>query len=240
MLTLLLTRRLWLLAAAALAACGGGGGGLPGFVPALPLPAPEPAPPPAPAPREIVYAHYGDSLTSGGTVPRLQAHMPGTVQLDRSYGGSHARHVIDGAEPWASEPFADAVKRDGADWIVLRFGGAEALAGIAPPEAAADIDVLVGLALAAGKRVALVGAFDAPLSEAVTPETKAAYLDIDQRIRAIAASRGVAYIDILGVPVTPEEMADPIHPGPAAQERVAAEIAARLAEIIKQLPKDGQ
>ncbi len=236
MIALLLTRRLWLLAAAALAACGGGGGS-PGFVP---VPTPEPAPPPAPAPREIVYAHYGDSLTSGGTVPRLQAHMPGSVHLDRSYGGSHARHVIDGIEPWASEPFAQAIQRDGADWIVLRFGGAEALAGMAPAETAADIDVLVGIALAAGKRVAVVGAFDVPLSETVTPEIRAVYLDIDQRMRALAASRGVPYIDVLGVPIAADEMHDPIHPGPAAQERVAVEIAERLAEIIKQLPEDGQ
>lgn len=225
MIALLLTRRLWLLATTALAACGGGGGS-PSMVPVLPLP----------APREIVYAHYGDSLTSGGTVPRLQAHMPGTVHLDRSYGGMQALHLLDGLYPSPHAAFADHILVDRSDVVTLRFGGQEALNGVPVNEFVQAMRRLIDLAESAGKRVVVIGAINVPASEVVTPEILAHYAALDAAMREL----GVPYIDVLGVSIATEEMADPIHPGPAAQERVAAEIAARLAEIIKQLPKDGQ
>ncbi|WP_225784658.1 SGNH/GDSL hydrolase family protein [Xenophilus sp. Marseille-Q4582] len=230
MIALLLTRRVWLLASAALAACGGGGGS-PGMAPVLPVPTPEPALPPAPEPREVVYAHYGDSLTAGGTVPRIQSHMPGTFHIDRSYGGTMVRYVLDGREPWAREPFAQAIQRDGADWIVMRWGGEVGPLRL-PVDIVADVSVMVDIALAAGKRVALVGAFDAPLTDAITPEIRALYMEVDERLRVLAAERAITFVELLSIPVPPEDMYDTVHPGAAAQERHARHIARQLVSLL--------
>ena len=166
----------------------------------------------------VTVAAMGDSLTQGyglaqgaGFVPRLQAwldaHGGGVVVLNAGVSGdttAGGRARVD----WTLTPEVDA--------LIVALGGNDVLRGIAPREARANLDAILGRADAAGVPVLLIG-IGAPGNygpdykaafEAIYPELAAAHgallvRDFLAPLRAAVAA---------GTPRARLMQADGIHP----------------------------
>jgi hypothetical protein len=198
-------RALLVLMACLLISCGGGGS--------------EPA--------QIRVAFYGDSVTSGDglsprPVPEIAA-MAGVVGIDHSRGGDWAcnwRTVLD----------------DDADVIVLRFAAADAVAhgmgGIDDFEAC-----LVVLAGSTRKPVILTGTVWTAQPDGLSPATyealSQAVTAYDARVRAVARTLRVPFVDIRSLPFAGrQDLRDDVHPSQAYSERISRLVADAITAIL--------
>lgn len=218
-----------------LAACGGGGGGGDAPLPATAAPAPRPP---------VRLAFPGDSLTDGfpgaRPVERIAQQLGGRIEaVSLGVSGTAAVQFLEGISPLPGVTFAQWAATTDAQAVVVRYGGIEALydpthnlmAGFG-----ASIEAIIDIAHARGIGVVLVGKITLPVNEVADEAFQARYAATDATLREIAARRGVPYIDVSTVPVYDGEMADPIHPAQAYQNRVSDVIAAGLAPIIESAP----
>ena len=213
------TARCWLctLLAALCAGCGGGG-------------APPAAPPPQAAAQQVIE-FYGDSLTFGNIagpageltrlavppVRRAQELLGGAALcVDLSLPGATVRDALDGVAMMPFGRFADHMQATGADTLVIRYGGADAIRGTPLPDFERDLSALVTLAQAAGKTVWLVG---------VIATQDGATDDFDLAVERTADALGAGFVDVRAVPVTfPDDLADGVHPAQAWSDRLTAAI----------------
>jgi hypothetical protein len=212
--------RCWLctLLAALCAGCGGGD-------------APAPAGPAAPA----VIEFYGDSLTFGniagpvgelirlGVPPVRRAQEllgDAAVCVDLSLPGATVRDALDGVAMMPFGRFAEHVRATRAGVLVIRYGGADALRGVAVADFERDLTALVRLAQAAHKRVLLVGVIATPTG---------ATDDFDLAVERTADALGTGFVDVRAVSVTfPDDLADAVHPAQAWSDRITAAIVRHL------------
>ena len=210
--------RCWICAllAALCAGCGGGD-----------------APAPVAVPRVIEF--YGDSLTFGsiagpdGTLTRLAVPPVRRAQellgasalcVDLSLPGATVRDALDGVAMMPFGRFADHMQATGADTLVIRYGGADAIRGTPLPDFERDLSALVTLAQAAGKTVWLVGVIATPTG--VTD-------DFDLAVERTADALGTGFVDVRAVSVTlPDDLADAVHPAQAWSDRITAAIVRHL------------
>ena len=201
--------------------CAGCGGGSPA------------EPPAAPAPRVIEF--YGDSLTFGsiegpaGTLTRLAVPPVRRAQellgdaavcVDLSLPGATVGDALDGVAMMPFGRFADHVATTQASVLVVRYGGADALRGVAAADFERDLAELVRLAQAAHKRVLLVGVIATPTG---------ATDDFDLAVERAADALGAGFVDVRAVPYTlPDDLADAVHPAQAWSDRITAAIAQAL------------
>lgn len=197
-------RALLVLMACLLISCGGGGG--------------EPA--------QIRVAFYGDSVTSGdGLSPRPVAEiaaLAGVVGIDHSRGGD-----------WACNWTAVL---DDADVVVLRFAAADAvvhgMAGIDDFEAC-----LVALARSTSKPVILTGTVWTAQPEGLSPATyealSQAITAYDARVRAVAQTLRVPFVDIRSLPFAGrEDLRDDVHPLQMYSGRISRLVADSITSIL--------
>lgn len=210
--------RCWLCAllAALCAGCGGGAG-------------------PAPAPAVRVIEFYGDSLTFGsiagpsGELTRLGVPPVRRAQellgdaalcVDLSLPGATVADALDGVAMMPFGRFADHVAATAAQTLVIRYGGADALRGVAVADFERDLTALVRLAQAAHKRVLLVGVIATPTG---------ATDDFDLAVERTADALGTGFVDVRAVSVTlPDDLADAVHPAQAWSDRITAAIVRHL------------
>ena len=208
--------RCWLCGLLA-ALCAGCGGGSPA------------EPPAAPAPRVIEF--FGDSLTFGsiegpsGTLTRLAVppvrraqELLGTSALcvDLSLPGATVADALAGVAMMPFGRFADHVATTQASVLVVRYGGADALRGVAAADFERDLAELVRLAQAAHKRVLLVGVIATPTG---------ATDDFDLAVERAADALGAGFVDVRAVPYSlPDDLADAVHPAQAWSDRMTAAI----------------
>lgn len=171
-----------------------------------------------------VVLHFGDSLTAGGMVPRLQQHLPMFTHVDRSHGGMSASNLYLGTYPSPHAPFAQHIVNDPSAAVVFRFGGQEALNNVSVQDFYDVMKELVLLAYHQNRNIFLVGACNIPKNSVVTQAILDRYWELDSVMR----NSGISFIDLSGVPIHESEMWDEIHPGPVAQERIAVEIARQV------------
>ena len=220
--------RCWLCALLA-ALCAGCGGGE----------APEPKPA---APRVIAF--YGDSLTFGsiagpaGELTRIAVPPVRRAQellgdsalcVDMSLPGATVRDALDGVAMMPFGRFADHVQATGADTLVIRYGGADAVRGVPLADFERNLARLVTLAQAAGKTVLLVGviAFH-PVGDVTQALTDRAD-EFDAAVERTADAFGTGFVDVRAVPVTfPGDLADPVHPAQAWSDRLTTAIVRHL------------
>jgi hypothetical protein len=202
---------------AALCGCGGGD-------------APTPHPTPAQAGADVIE-FYGDSLTFGsidgpaGTLTRLAVPPVRRAQellgaaavcVDLSLPGATVRDALDGVAMMPFGRFADHMQATGADTLVIRYGGADALRGVSLTDFERDLAHLVTLAQDAGKTVWLVG---------VIATQDGATDDFDLAVERTADAFGTGFVNVRAVPVTfPDDLADPVHPAQGWSDRLTAAI----------------
>ncbi len=171
-----------------------------------------------------LVAFYGDSITSGthrgGTeawTPAVWSPTPvqhiavlaNVAAMDYSYDGASS---------------ADArIAHDASDVVVIRFGVADTVYGLAPDVFAGHITRLVGEAQALGKQVLLTG---------LTRTSSGDTLQLDAVMREHAATLGVGFVDVYALPFTPDELADALHPGEAYSRRVGQAVAAAVRGVV--------
>ncbi len=208
--------RCWLCGLLA-ALCAGCGGGSPD------------EPPAAPTPRVIEF--YGDSLTFGsiegpaGSLTRLAVppvrraqEMLGDAALcvDLSLPGATVADALAGVAMMPFGRFAEHVAATQASVLVVRYGGADALRGVAVADFERDLAELVRLAQAAHKRVLLVGVIATPTG---------ATDDFDLAVERAADALGAGFVDVRAVPYSlPDDLADAVHPAQAWSDRMTAAI----------------
>ena len=222
--------RCWLcgLLAALCAGCGGG----------------SPAEPPAvPAPRVIEF--FGDSLTFGsiegpaGTLTRLAVppvrraqELLGTSALcvDLSLPGATAADALAGVAMMPFGRFAEHVRTTQASTLVIRYGGADAVRGVALPDFERNLSALVGLSQAAGKTVLIVGVIAVYSNGgAMTQDLVERADEFNAAVKRVADAYGTGFVDVRTVPVTfPDDLADPVHPAQDWSDRITAAIAQAL------------
>ena len=201
------------------ALCAGCGGGT------------SPVPPPVAAPPTQIIEFYGDSLTFGsiagpaGELTRLAVPPVRRAQellgasalcVDLSLPGATVRDALDGVAMMPFGRFADHMQATGADTLVIRYGGADAIRGTPLPDFERDLSALVTLAQAAGKTVWLVGVIATPTG--VTD-------DFDLAVEHTADAFGVGFVNVRAVSVTfPADLADGVHPAQAWSDRLTAAI----------------
>ena len=213
---------LYALLAALCAGCGGGDGSVP------------------PATRMIAF--YGDSLTFGsiagpaGELARLSVPPvrraqellgDGFLCVDYSLPGATAADALAGVAGMPFGPFADHIKTTAATTLVLRYGAADAVRGVALPDFERNLSALVGLSQAAGKTVLLVGviAFYSN-GGAMTQDLVERADEFNAAVKRVADAYGTGFVDVRTVPVTfPDDLADPVHPAQAWSDRITALIA---------------
>lgn len=211
--------RCWLCALLAALCAGCGGGDAP---PALP-----------------VVEFYGDSLTFGsiegpaGELTRLavppvrraqQQLEDAAVCVDLSLPGATVRDALDGVAMMPFGRFAEHVATTTASVLVVRYGGADALRGVAVADFERDLAELVRLAQAAHKRVLLVGVIATPTG---------ATDDFDLAVERTADALGAGFVDVRAVPATlPDDLADAVHPAQAWSDRTTAAIVRHLRPLL--------
>lgn len=178
---------------------------------------------------------YGDSLTFGsiegppGTITRLAVPPVRRAQellgdsalcVDLSLPGATVRDALDGVAMMPFGRFAEHVAATQASVLVVRYGGADALRGVAVADFERDLAELVRLAQAAGKRVLLVGVIATPTG---------ATDDFDLAVERAADALGAGFVDVRAVPYSlPDDLADAVHPAQAWSDRMTALIAKSL------------
>ena len=225
-----LSHWLYAMLAALCAGCGGGGGG-DGLVP----------------PATRVIAFYGDSLTFGsiagpaGELARLSVPPVRRAQefigdwalaVDMSLPGATASDALAGVAGMPFGPFAEHVKTTAATTLVLRYGAADAVRGVALPDFERNLSALVGLSQAAGKTVLLVGviAFYSN-GGAMTQDLVERADEFNAAVKRVADAYGTGFVDVRTVPVTfPDDLADPVHPAQAWSDEMTAAIVRHLLE----------
>ena len=218
---------LYALLAALCAGCGGGDGSVP------------------PATRMIAF--YGDSLTFGsiagpaGELARLSVPPvrraqellgDGFLCVDYSLPGATAADALAGVAGMPFGPFADHIKTTAATTLVLRYGGADAVRGVALPDFERNLSALVGLSQAAGKTVLIVGviAFYSN-GGAMTQDLVERADEFNAAVKRVADAYGTGFVDVRTVPVTfPDDLADPVHPAQAWSDEMTAAIVRHLLE----------
>lgn len=205
-------------AAGFVAGCGGGGGqAVAGCSPTL------------------VTTWFGDSVQSGSIALDPTSGQTGHIQvrpglrafqnlggralvIDRSVPGMLLGSLVVG---WAS-----TLDMDPSTVLVLRFGGADALAGVDPGDFESNLRKVVMTALQKGRVVVLSGVVEVARKPEWQPGiTDAQFEGIKQRratldgvIRGVAASSGSSYVG--GVQFSgPEDLADGFHPAQAYSNR---------------------
>ena len=183
------------------------------------------------APQARIIEFYGDSLTFGsiagpaGELTRLAVPPVRRAQellgasalcVDLSLPGATVRDALDGVAMMPFGRFADHMQATGADTLVIRYGGADALRGVSLTDFERDLSALVTLAQAAGKTVWLVGVIATPTG--VTD-------DFDLAVERTADAFGVGFVNVRAVSVTfPADLADGVHPAQAWSDRLTAAI----------------
>ena len=187
------------------------------------------------APQARIIEFYGDSLTFGsiagpaGELTRLAVPPVRRAQellgasalcVDLSLPGATVRDALDGVAMMPFGRFADHMQATGADTLVIRYGGADALRGVPVADFERDLAHLVTLAQAAGKTVWLVG---------VIATQDGATDDFDLAVERTADAFGTGFVDVRAVPVTfPGDLADPVHPAQAWSDRLTTAIVRHL------------
>ena len=183
------------------------------------------------APRARIIEFYGDSLTFGsiagpaGELTRLAVPPVRRAQellgasalcVDLSLPGATVRDALDGVAMMPFGRFADHMQATGADTLVIRYGGADALRGVSLTDFERDLAHLVTLAQDAGKTVWLVG---------VIATQDGATDDFDLAVERTADAFGTGFVNVRAVPVTfPDDLADPVHPAQGWSDRLTAAI----------------
>ena len=181
------------------------------------------------SPRVIEW--YGDSLTFGsvagpsGELTRLPVPPVRRAQellgdsalcVDLSLPGATVRDALDGVAMMPFGRFAEHVAATQASVLVVRYGGADALRGVAVADFERDLAELVRLAQAAHKRVLLVGVIATPTG---------ATDDFDLAVERAADALGAGFVDVRAVPYSlPDDLADAVHPAQAWSDRMTAAI----------------
>ena len=210
--------------------CAGCGGGSPA------------EPPAAPAPRVIEF--YGDSLTFGsiagpaGELARLAVPPVRRAQellgdaalcVDLSLPGATAADALAGVAGMPFGPFAEHVRATLADTLVLRYGAADAVRGVALADFERDLEALVALARKSHKRVLLVGVIPLHPAGDVTQAMADRADAFDAAVERVADAHATGWVDVRAVPATlPDDLADPVHPAQAWSDRITAAIAQAL------------
>lgn len=215
---------LYALLAALCAGCGGGDGSVP------------------PATRMIAF--YGDSLTFGsiagpaGELARLSVPPvrraqellgDGFLCVDYSLPGATAADALAGVAGMPFGPFADHIKTTAATTLVLRYGGADAVRGVALADFERDLEALVSLARKSHKQVLLVGVIPLHPAGDVTQAMADRADAFDAAVERVADAHATGWVDVRAVPATlPDDLADPVHPAQAWSDRITAAIARAL------------
>ena len=215
---------LYALLAALCAGCGGGDGSVP------------------PATRMIAF--YGDSLTFGsiagpaGELARLSVPPvrraqellgDGFLCVDYSLPGATAADALAGVAGMPFGPFADHIKTTAATTLVLRYGGADAVRGVALADFERDLEALVSLARKSHKQVLLVGVIPLHPAGDVTQAMADRADAFDAAVERVADAHATGWVDVRAVPATlPDDLADPVHPAQAWSDRITAAIAQAL------------
>lgn len=228
---------------ALLAGCGGGSG--PGALPVLPAPAPVEQPESV---RPVRIAFLGDSLTAGfegaRPVERISDRLGVPMEPENlAISGTAAQQFFEALEPLPGVTFEQWIGKTDAQIVVIRYGGIEALFDPSHDLMrgfAGHIERMVALAQERGIAVVLVGRITIPENDMADAAFQVRYAATDATLRDISARTGTVFIDLSGVPVYAGEMADAIHPAKPYQDRASDVIAVALAELIQQLPKEGQ
>lgn len=179
-------------------------------------------------PRRVVE-FYGDSLTFGSIagpageltrnatppVRRAQELLGSTaVCVDLSLPGATTQDALDGVAMMPFGRFAEHVQMSGADTLVLRYGGADAVRGVTVVDFERNLTALVVMAKHYQKAVLLVGVI--ATTTGFTDEFNAA-------VSRVAFLQGVTFVDVRSVPVTfPDDLADGVHPAQAWSDRLVA------------------
>ena len=215
---------LYALLAALCAGCGGGDGSVP------------------PATRMIAF--YGDSLTFGsiagpaGELARLSVPPvrraqellgDGFLCVDYSLPGATAADALAGVAGMPFGPFAEHVRATLADTLVLRYGAADAVRGVALADFERDLEALVSLARKSHKQVLLVGVIPLHPAGDVTQAMADRADAFDAAVERVADAHATGWVDVRAVPATlPDDLADPVHPAQAWSDRITAAIAQAL------------
>lgn len=178
-----------------------------------------------------IVEFYGDSLTFGsvagpsGDLTRLSVPPVRRAQellgdaalcVDLSLPGATVRDALDGVAMMPFGRFAEHVAATQASVLVVRYGGADALRGVAVADFERDLAELVRLAQAAHKRVLLVGVIATPTG---------ATDDFDLAVERAADALGAGFVDVRAVPYSlPDDLADAVHPAQAWSDRMTAAI----------------
>lgn len=203
--------RLLMLAAAALL------GGCAGAAPSVPLAAPPAAVQlPAAVGSETVIIVMGDSITAGLGV-RLEEAYPALLEA-RLRSEGHAVRVVNsgvsGETTAGGLRRADFIARQKGDIVIVALGGNDALRGIEPVAAAAQLESIISILAQSGARVVLAGMY-APRN--LGSEYVGSF---DAMYPALAKKYALPLIPFLleGVALDPVlNQPDGIHPTPAGQ-----------------------
>ena len=191
---------------------------------------------------------YGDSITRGdGLNPRpverrTELSKGAFIGVDYSLGGStvHDATTGDPRLPYRG-PFADWIKQDMSEIVVIGHGGANALRY---PDKIGEYDTLltamINQSRAQGKTVVLSGMTWVAhpvkgLSEADSTRVLSGLATFDDRTEAIAMREGCVFLDLRSVPFTgAADMLDEVHPNQDYSDRVSAYVTARLVGLIEE------
>lgn len=181
-----------------------------------PLPAGQPAAASAVASREMVIIVMGDSITAGLGV-QLEEAYPALLEA-RLRAEGHAVRVVNsgvsGETTAGGQRRADFIARQKGDIVIVALGGNDALRGIDPAAALAQLESIINTLAQSGARVVLAGMY-APhnLGSAYVGSFDAMYPVLAKKYSLPLIPfllEGVALDPVLNQP-------DGIHPTPAGQ-----------------------
>lgn len=213
---------MWLASLLGLLSCGGGGQ-------ATDTPHPEDA-----------VSVYGDSLAAGSygepeqrlspTPAQRLAEYAKRVVVDYSAPGTSSEDALYGSAPAPFVAFDRHIATDPSLVVLLRYGGADAVLGMAADKTDMAVRTLVRLASWAGKRVVITGI--SHISPQVGDALLASVAERDALLRRIAAETGTPFIDVRGLPFDAStDLADLLHPSRAYSDRITQHIANQLRSI---------
>ena len=195
----------------------------------------------------LLVAHLGDSLTWGSrhlepTDPvnnpanELQRISPTPVEMvtqfssgkltgtDYGYPGASTVVMLAGKDKRGNEtvqmpfaPFDTLVKTDNAKVYVMRYGGADFLAGIAFETFKSNMVYMVDAALSYNKQVIIVGIIPFPSGSA------SQQLEVDKwcdYLKQLALNKNLTYVDVRSLPWTTADF-DEVHPTLEYAKRIA-------------------
>lgn len=183
----------------------------------------------------VLVGFYGDSLMAG-TQEGAPAHLIEVPPVRRInelaagafYGISYARPgatsvlAVAGGYGMPFGRWAEHMAAAPDDWVVLRYGGADYVAGTPPDDLRANIAAMVSQARAVGKHPVLVG----------VPNLLPGVLGIDGLMRELAQVLVVPFIELAHIPVDASEQPDGVHPSQALSDRIAAEMVRQLLPLV--------